>query len=157
MDLWSWAVAAYARPGVAEAALALQDEHGQCVPLLLWAAHARPANPGAVAQAVDLARAWEAGAILPLRSARRGLKTALPGVDAGPREALRVQVKAAEIEAERLLLVALATLDGGDGQTSLSGALAAVARAWGQSAAGPALDRLAKALSEPLPTPGKTG
>ena len=38
MRLWSWALEAHARPGVGEAALAAQDDHGQCVSLLLWRA-----------------------------------------------------------------------------------------------------------------------
>ena len=29
---WAWALAAYARPGAAEACLELQDAFGQCVP-----------------------------------------------------------------------------------------------------------------------------
>ena len=37
-DLWTWAVAAYEAPGVAEACLSLQDHNEQNVPLLLWAA-----------------------------------------------------------------------------------------------------------------------
>ena len=156
MDLWSWAVSAYGREGVAEAALALQDNHGQCVPLLLWAAFARPAEPEMIARAVSLARAWEDAAILPLRAARRGLKSDLPGAPADAREALRTQVKAAELESERLLLSALAGL-GEPGQASLEAALAAVAAAWGGSADAAALDRLSRALSGPLPNPGKTG
>ena len=35
-DLWTWACAAYAAPGVAEACLSLQDDYGQCVSFLLW-------------------------------------------------------------------------------------------------------------------------
>lgn len=156
MELWSWAVAAYGRPGVAEAALALQDDHGQCVPLLLWAAFARPGEPEVIARAVDLARAWEAAAILPLRAARRGLKAELPGAPAEAREALRAQVKGAELESERLLLGALASLGAGGG-ASLDVALAATAAAWGGLAEPSALDPLARALSPSLPGPGKTG
>ena len=156
MDLWSWAVPAYGRPGVAAAALALQDDHGQCVPLLLWAAFARPAHPELIARAVSLARTWEDAAILPLRAARRGLKSDLPGPPADAREALRTQVKAAELESERLLLSALAGLEGG-GQASLEAALRAVAAAWGGAADARALDQLSRALSGPLPDPGKTG
>ena len=89
MDLWSWAVSVYGREGVADAALALQDEHGQCVPLLLWAAFTRPVAPDLIDRAVSLARTWEAVAILPLRAARRGLKADLPGAPAEAREALR--------------------------------------------------------------------
>lgn len=156
MELWSWAVDAYGRPGVAEAALALQDDHGQCVPLLLWACFARPVEPERIAQAASLARTWEDAAIVPLRAARRGLKAALPGSPAPAREALRDRVKAAELEAERLLLGALADL-GGEGAASLEAALAAVAGAWVGAAPPAALDRLARALSGPLPDPGKTG
>ncbi|MDP3490774.1 MAG: TIGR02444 family protein [Phenylobacterium sp.] len=156
MDLWSWAVAAYGRPGVAEAALALQDDHGQCVPLMLWAAFARPLEPGVIAEAADLARAWEASAILPLRSARRGLKTDLPGVEAGAREALRVQVKTAELESERLLLAALSAC-GGPGGAGLDAALTAAVAAWGRPADVTALTKLSAALSGSLPDPGKPG
>ncbi|MAK83776.1 TIGR02444 family protein [Phenylobacterium sp.] len=156
MDLWSWAVSVYGRPGVAEAALALQDDHGQCVPLLLWAVFARPTQADLIGRAVSLARAWEAAAILPLRVARRGLKAELAGVEAPAREALRARVKAAELESERLLLSALADLDGG-GQAPLEAALAAVATAWGGIADPAALDQLSRALSGPLPDPGKTG
>ena len=38
MQLWDWALKAYARQPVAEACLHLQDAHGQNVPYLLWAA-----------------------------------------------------------------------------------------------------------------------
>lgn len=157
MDLWSWAVAAYGREGVAEAALALQDEHGQCVPLLLWAAFVRPAAPDLIGRAVSLARTWETAAILPLRAARRGLKAELPGAADTARETLRARVKAAELESERLLLSALAGLDE-PREAPLGAALSAVAAAWGGGAADPAaLDRLSRALSGPLPDPGKTG
>lgn len=156
MDLWSWAVSVYGREGVADAALALQDEHGQCVPLLLWAAFTRPVAPDLIDRAVSLARTWEAAAILPLRAARRGLKADLPGAPAEAREALRTRVKAAELDSERLLLWALAEL-GAAGGGSLPAALATVAAAWGGAADAAALDRLARALSGSLPRPGKTG
>jgi hypothetical protein len=51
MDIWDWALAAYGRPGVPEAALALQDRHGQNTSFLLWAVWAetddaeRPPGP----------------------------------------------------------------------------------------------------------------
>ncbi|MDP1617587.1 TIGR02444 family protein [Phenylobacterium sp.] len=136
MGLWNWAVDTYGRPGVAEAALALQDDHGQNVPLLLWAAFARTTDPAALDAAAALARAWEAAAILPLRAARRALKAPLPPTPDATREALRAQVKAAELAAERRLLEALETID--PGQTPLvplSDALAAAGHAWD-----PALD-----------------
>ncbi len=145
MSLWSWAVSTYGRTGVAPAALALQDDHGQCVPLLLWAAWARPVDPDLIERAVSLARAWETAAILPLRTARRGLRMALPGAETAAREALRARVKAGELESERLLLVALGELDG-PGGASLEAALAAVAAAWGGMTETAPLHRLSRTL-----------
>src|SRR5262249_34016824 len=37
MSLWEWTLEAYARPGVPEATLSLQDRHGQNTSYLLWA------------------------------------------------------------------------------------------------------------------------
>ena len=71
MSLWNWAVDTYGRPGVAEAALALQNDHGQNVPLLLWAAFVRTTEPEALSGAAALARTWETTAILPLRDRKR--------------------------------------------------------------------------------------
>ena len=147
MELWPWAVDAYGRPEVASAALALQDDHGQCVPLLLWAAWARPVDSDLIGRAVSLARTWEAAAILPLRTARRGLKAALPGGDDAAREALRARVKAEELEAERLLLSALATL-GQAGGATLETSLAATAAAWGGQVETLAVERLSRALQD---------
>jgi uncharacterized protein (TIGR02444 family) len=111
VGLWDWALAAYARPGVAPVCLALQDGHHQNIPLLLAAAWA--AEQGRTLdldRAVALARVWEADVVGPLRGARRGLKISPPPVPDSSREALRETVKAVELEAERLLFSALESL-----------------------------------------------
>jgi uncharacterized protein (TIGR02444 family) len=131
MGLWDWVLEAYARPGVAAACLALQDAHGQNVPLLLAAAWA-----GAQARSLDLdraialTRAWEADVVAPLRSARRGLKTSRSPIAESSRETLRTTVKAVELEAERLLLAALESLSWPGEAREGEAALAAAARAW---------------------------
>lgn len=131
MSLWNWAVDTYGRPGVAEAALALQDDHGQNVPLLLWAAFVRTTEPEALNAAAALARTWENTAILPLRGVRRALKAPLPPTPEATREGLRAQVKAAELAAERGLLEALETIHPGRAPlVPLSEALAAAGHAW---------------------------
>lgn len=148
MSLWEWSVAAYARPGVEAACLELQDAHGQNVPLLLWAAWAKPQSTAEIGQAVEIARAWDAAAVQPLRAARRGLKAPVPGIAAQPREALRQVVKTAELQAERVLLEALEQLGGGgrrDG--SLQDALAVVARSWSGAIPDEALAALAAGLA----------
>ena len=105
---WDWALEAYARDGVADACLTLQDAHGQNVPLLLWVVWAtregRAPEDEALYAAAQLARRWEAVAVAPLRAIRRELKQDLEGVPAAERLAFRDHVKAVELEGERLLM-----------------------------------------------------
>lgn len=111
MSLWDWALDAYGRPGVAEAALAAQDRDGRIVSFLLWKAWADP-DAATEARGAEIARAWSRAAIVPLREARRALKAPAPPVDDAAREGLREQVRAAELQAERLLLETLERLAG---------------------------------------------
>ncbi len=83
MGIWEWALAVYSHEGVAQAALRLQDDHGQNVPFLLWAVYAEASDPDRLAKGADLARRWEAAAAKPLRAARRALKPPLEGVPPG--------------------------------------------------------------------------
>jgi uncharacterized protein (TIGR02444 family) len=144
VSLWDWAQAAYERPGVAEAALALQDLHGQSVSFLLWAAWARP-DAALAGRGAEVARAWNRAAIAPLREARRALKPACPPVDDSDREALRDHVRAAELEAERVLLATLERLSL-PGDAALVLTLAAASAAWGPAAPDDALAAFAAAL-----------
>lgn len=153
MRLWPWAVAAYARPGVEAAALELQDIHGQNTCLLLWAAwaaaHGRPLPEAAVEEAADIARAWEVAAVGPLRTLRRSLKKPIPDIEAEAREALRSQVKAVELGAERALLEALEPVAPKPAGPALpiDAALIAAARAWGRTTPRVALTSFAAMLS----------
>jgi uncharacterized protein (TIGR02444 family) len=146
-DLWDWALRAYAGEGVAEACLALQDDHGQCVPLLLWAAWRGEASQAG--EAARIARDWQA-VILPLRAAQRRLKTEVSADDETERLALRAQVKAAELQAEKVLLARLAALS--DGKSMLNQEVAtplrATAAAWGGPVPEEALARLVEALTK---------
>lgn len=111
--LWDWALDAYARPGAADACLALQDEHRQNVPLLLWviwAAERGGPDASALQQGAGLARAWQAALIGPVRELRRRLKSPVAEVAESDRGAIRAQVKTTELDAERRLLVALEPL-----------------------------------------------
>ncbi|HEY8615530.1 TIGR02444 family protein [Phenylobacterium sp.] len=146
MAIWDWALEAYGRPGVSEACLALQDQHGQNVPLLLWAVWAEADDAALLARAAETARRWSALAVEPLRTVRRELKAACPPVDDGAREALREDVKAAELRAERLLLETLAGLSRGHGGAPALAALQAASVAWGRPAPARDLAVLAQAL-----------
>jgi uncharacterized protein (TIGR02444 family) len=151
MDLWSFAVAAYARDEVETACLDLQDGAGQCAPLLLWrlwaCAQGRPVDAGLLASAIAAARAWEEMAVAPLRKMRRGLKRPFPPFGDRARTRLRQDIKAAELRAERMLLETLEAMTPAPGGAAedAEAALTALALAWNGAARGPALLTLARA------------
>lgn len=147
MSLWDWSVAAYERPEVAEACLDLQDAHGHNTCYLLWAAWSGAAEPGLLARAAETARVWEADIVAPLRGARRALKAIASPASDPHREALREQVKAAELMAEQALLEALGRLLPARRSPDTLQALLAAAQAWGQPVPEAGLTRLAKALA----------
>jgi len=104
-DLWSFALARYARPGVENACLTLQAE-GADVCLLLcgaWLGERRVSCTAARAEQLKaLAKPWQATVVTPLRQLRQSWKAAAAS-DAALAE-LREQVKALELRAERELL-----------------------------------------------------
>jgi uncharacterized protein (TIGR02444 family) len=158
MALWDWALEVHGWAGVDAALIALQDDHGQCVSYLLWAAWTasagRPLDAASLDRGADLTRRWEGEVTSPLRAARRGLKPAWPGVADAAREALRGRVKADELDAERCLLEALEALSpigaptGAPAGANVAQALVAASAAWnapnGVEAPKAALDHLAR-------------
>lgn len=150
--LWDWAVRAYRGEGVSETCLTLQDIHEQNVPLLLWAAWGaatgRTPDDETIEAACDTARAWDEAAVAPLRAVRRRLRNPLPDLDDAAREAVRTQVKAIELEAERHLLSALESLSPPvftEPRPTIEG-LVAVARQWSRITPRQSLERLAERL-----------
>ena len=99
---------------MAQGCLDLQDEHGQCTPYLLWAAWAAQSGRGldeaTLVKGADLAHRWEPVFIKPVRAVRRALKPSFDGVADDLREALREQVKAVELAAEKTLMLSLEAL-----------------------------------------------
>lgn len=146
MGIWDWALQAYARPGVPEACLALQDQHGQNTSLLLWAVYAQANDAALLARAAEATRAWDRVALVPLREVRRALKAPLPPLEDRAREGLRQDVKRLELAAERLLLETLGSLSAGQGGAPALEALEAASRAWHKPAPREALAVLAAAL-----------
>ena len=147
-EFWDWAVAVYERPGVAEVCLRLQDAHGQCVPLLLWAAWSGETQPAVAAEAAARARSW-LEVIEPLRAVRRRLKVPVSRDDDQARLPLRQCVKATELMAEQALMIGLASLVPGRlvGRPILP-ALLTVSAAWGGRVPVEVLARLAELLQE---------
>lgn len=152
MRLWDWALEAYARPGVEALCLELQDQDGQCVSFLLWAAWAaiegRTPDADRLATAAGVARDWEAFVGSPLRAARRGLKRPFAGVAEVEREALRLRLGVEELAAEGLLLEALEALSPPEGgKADLAEALAAAGAAWSPPPPMATIEALAGAFS----------
>jgi len=108
---WRFSLHFYRQAGVADACIALQDECGVDVNLLLfllWLADdGRLLSDGEVKKLDDLVRDWRNLTIVPIRDTRRRLKGARTAIDPGQQEAFRNKVKAVELEAERLQQQAL--------------------------------------------------
>ena len=106
---WDFSIAVYGTDAVADECLALQDEFGLDVNLLLLCAFVG-ARQGVALTADDIAAAraevehWHKSIVSTLRDARRALKPiGSRDTDAGKAAAeLRTRVKAAELESERI-------------------------------------------------------
>lgn len=103
---WRFSLAFYRLPKVAEACIALQEEAGVDVNLLLfllWHARRRRRLTAAEVAVVDAKIApWRDATVIPLRGVRRALKAPPALVEAATAEAFRNRIKAVELEAERL-------------------------------------------------------
>jgi uncharacterized protein (TIGR02444 family) len=103
---WPFSLRFYAKPGVPELCLALQDQHEADVNLLFLllflAKHGRRLTVDEV-RAMDRETApWRTSVVQPLRALRRQLKNGFPLVEAAAAEALRGKIKRCELQAEKL-------------------------------------------------------
>jgi uncharacterized protein (TIGR02444 family) len=113
--LWRYAVAVYARPGVAAACLELQARHGLDVNLMLyglWVGAERGValSDGEWRRAEKAVRPWHRRAVRGLRGVRVNLKALierLPGEYQAVAAAIRTRVKAVELDSEHLELLML--------------------------------------------------
>ena len=149
--LWPYALAIYRRPGVEAALLELQDDHGQCAPYLLWvlwlAASGRPADERALASGAELARAWQAAAIAPLRDLRRQLRAPIIRAEPAMQTRLRDAVKTLELDAERMLLEMLEAASPAARAAVFSADLGGAIRVWGGALPTASIHRLEAALA----------
>ena len=117
-DLWNYCLNLYARPGVEQACLHLQDQ-GMDVCVLLCAAWLEARGVACdevrLGQLKACAGPWQHEVVQPLRRLRTHWREAAAHDDA--LAALRVQVKALELEAERTLLRRLESVTQGWTQT----------------------------------------
>jgi uncharacterized protein (TIGR02444 family) len=106
-ESWAFALDLYARPGVAEACLALQNEAGVDVMLLLAVTFATVERrlllkPDEITALNDCCRPWREQIVWPLRKIRIGLKTGPSPAPGEETEQFRSRIKAVELAAERL-------------------------------------------------------
>ncbi|MBP5944053.1 MULTISPECIES: TIGR02444 family protein [unclassified Pseudomonas] len=120
-DLWSFALATYARPGVEDACLQLQTAGVNVCLLLcgLWLEQrGASCDEQRAGQLQALTGPWDIEVVQPLRTLRMQWKAR--ALDDVVLKGIREQVKALELEAERALL---SRLEG-------------IAQVWGRNAAG---------------------
>ena len=100
---WDYSLRLYGQPGVAEACLTLQDRAGADVNLLLFCCYAgsrgQILDEGRLDRLQKIAGDWNERVVVPLRAARRWLKTRAEQDQAAGR--LRDEIKALELQAER--------------------------------------------------------
>ena len=103
---WRFSLRFYARPKVASACLALQDQGGADVNLLLFvlflAEHRREVTAQDVARLDGAIAAWRDHVVKPLRELRRTLKTGIEEIPVAVSETFRGQIKRLELESEQI-------------------------------------------------------
>src|SRR5258708_18292982 len=103
---WRFSLRFYRQPKVADACIALQEEAGVDVNLLLFLLwHATLMHALSVAEVAALEAKigpWRDMTVIPLRTVRRALKSPPALVAGAAAELFRTKIKAVELEAERL-------------------------------------------------------
>lgn len=111
---WDWSIEAYAQDGVAPDLIDLQDRFALNVNVLLWcvwcAARFAEIPELVLRKAADLSVHWTRDVTAPLRAARRALKAPPRQVSGADADALRDQVQATELRAEKIEQEMLVTL-----------------------------------------------
>lgn len=110
-DLWNFALELYARPGVEQACLQLQDAGGDVCLLLTGAWLQRRgvlSKESRLRELRDLADPWQREMVMPLRQLRQHWRNAAQ--QDADWATLREQLKKLELQAERVLLERLQAL-----------------------------------------------
>ncbi len=101
---WRFALRIYGRTGVAPACLALQDECGADVNLLLYCCwmgrRGKRLSRGDTRSAMTAIARWQDEVVAPLRQARRAIRNDPRGTAAAWAKYLRGRISAAELDAE---------------------------------------------------------
>ena len=106
-DSWAFSLDIYARPGVADACLQLQNRAGVDVMMFLMAAYAAIRHRilltlPEIRELDEACHPWREKIVQPLRAIRIGLKAGPSPAPSGETEQFRSKVKSIELAAERL-------------------------------------------------------
>jgi uncharacterized protein (TIGR02444 family) len=106
-DSWAFALRLYARPGVADACLKLQNVAGVDVMMFLMVAYAAAKHrillsPAEFRELDEACRPWREQIVRPIRAIRAELKTGPLPAPNSETEQFRSKVKTVELAAERL-------------------------------------------------------
>jgi uncharacterized protein (TIGR02444 family) len=116
---WDYSLALYSRPGVAEACLALQDQYGLDVNILLFCTWCGDEGPGRlqpeqISRCLSATREWQQRVIQPLRAVRRFCAQPSAVVDERldglVRDHLKQSAQGVELDAEHIEQLILAGL-----------------------------------------------
>jgi uncharacterized protein (TIGR02444 family) len=160
---WRFSLRLYRRPEVADACIALQEEAGVDVNLLLFllwqGTLGRTLSAAEVAELERRIGPWRNATVVPLRALRRALKSPPELVAPATAEHFRTRIKAAELEAERLQQEAMFALASSFGRAAASpeaaarANVAAYAAMAGRKFPEPAIDTLLAGLRGLEPKP----
>jgi len=113
-SFWEFSLRLYSQPGVPPACLALQDEGGADVNLVLFllylADRGRLLDDAAVAALDEATRDWREQVVKPIRGVRRLLKGDIGAFSHATTSTLRADVKRIELESEKLQQFTLESL-----------------------------------------------
>lgn len=113
VSFWDFSLQHYARPGVADVCLQLQDERGLNVNLLLWCLWLEECGLELDAVRLQAAqktiRVWDEHYVIPLRQLRRRMKVEF-GIEDPDIDQLRRHIKQAELLAEKQVQMQLESL-----------------------------------------------
>jgi uncharacterized protein (TIGR02444 family) len=114
-ELWSFSLEFYARPGVSECLIDLQDRFGADANLLLFCCWCGvsgrpPVDEPQLREAMAQTGVWQSEIVQRLRSLRRDMKAGVDGVPLSDSNSVREEIKRLEFKCERIEQVRLASL-----------------------------------------------
>jgi uncharacterized protein (TIGR02444 family) len=112
---WNYSLVTYAKPGVADACILLQDEFGLNVNLLLVCLWSGAEGPGRLAserirECINGTRDWQERVVKPLRAVRRYSKSEPTAIPDTLRKIFRPDLLAVELDAEHVEQLAIAEI-----------------------------------------------